>query len=103
MVNLYRVGSLPARPRTSGPPSWVQMGDYLAILIAAGLGLLLSFSPRTIIRFNTDAMERLPKEERSEYALGWWRSRSALLIVRGIGIGMVMWAALASAHLWTQW
>lgn len=73
------------------------MNHTVAIMVAAVVGLVMSLSPQSIARFNTRSMERLPAEERSEYMLQWWRSRTALIIVRGIGIGMVLWAALAYA------
>jgi hypothetical protein len=71
--------------------------SLITMVLVALAGLFAIVAPQRIARLNLDAMERWPKEKRSEHTMQFWRSRSALLIVRGIGLGLVVWAVGAYA------
>jgi hypothetical protein len=67
------------------------MRYYVIAVFALLAGGFLIVAPQTIARINLSIMARWPAEKKSKIALTYWKSRAAIITLRGMGCGLVVW------------
>jgi hypothetical protein len=74
--------------------------DLLILLVSVTiLGSWFTFFPRHVCEINIRYLESMPYRPGREANIAFFRSLKARLIFRGVGIGILIWVALAIATI----